>query len=166
MLSKREAPLGTLTSPSAPWALRDGEDASVPSKLAKNAVRFEIWKTLMRRSVLDTRDFKDSNKVAQEFLTSALHKELQHVNLFSAMLLPYYILNQRQGIKPGSLKSYFQKFFTVFLSTVVVHSGTAIEISDSWKYTTHSPSDGWHSVGFNDSGWQEGFGGFGTADTP
>ncbi len=82
------------------------------------------------------------------------------------MLLPYYILNQRQGIKPSALKSYFKKFFTVFLSTVVVHSGAAIEISDSWKYTTHSPSADWQAVGFNDSGWQEGFGGFGTADTP
>ncbi len=36
----------------------------------------------------------------------------------------------------------------------------------NWRYTTQAPSDGWQSAGFDDSGWQTGQAGFGTAGTP
>jgi len=35
-----------------------------------------------------------------------------------------------------------------------------------WRYTTSPPSDGWQRPGFDDSGWREGPGGFGTERTP
>ncbi len=36
----------------------------------------------------------------------------------------------------------------------------------NWKYTTTDPGKDWPSPDFNDSGWSQGIGGFGTSDTP
>jgi hypothetical protein len=36
----------------------------------------------------------------------------------------------------------------------------------TWRYTTSEPAAGWEQTGFDDSGWKEGFGGFGTEGTP
>ncbi len=36
----------------------------------------------------------------------------------------------------------------------------------TWRYTTSKPVDGWQDVGFDDSAWQQGQGGFGTEGTP
>ena len=35
-----------------------------------------------------------------------------------------------------------------------------------WKYTVTNPPAGWMDVAFDDSGWQEGVGGFGVTNTP
>jgi hypothetical protein len=35
-----------------------------------------------------------------------------------------------------------------------------------WKYTLAKPGDDWYELGFDDSTWKEGVGGFGTAGTP
>lgn len=40
------------------------------------------------------------------------------------------------------------------------------EIVDQWRYTFRKPADGWQQPEFDDGGWREGFGGFGTPDTP
>lgn len=40
------------------------------------------------------------------------------------------------------------------------------EISDRWHYTLEPPAVGWQEVGFDDSQWKEGNGGFGTKGTP
>lgn len=42
----------------------------------------------------------------------------------------------------------------------------AQQIQDTWKYTLRRPADGWRSPGFDEEGWKEGHGGFGTRDTP
>lgn len=39
-------------------------------------------------------------------------------------------------------------------------------IDGPWRYTTDRPADGWQKGDFDDSGWTEGFGGFGTWGTP
>lgn len=52
------------------------------------------------------------------------------------------------------------------LSALTSQMALAAEIQDSWKYTTNAPGEGWQAKDFAESGWQEGFGGFGTADTP
>jgi hypothetical protein len=36
----------------------------------------------------------------------------------------------------------------------------------SWKYTTSDPGDQWLLADFNDADWKQGFGGFGTGNTP
>jgi hypothetical protein len=36
----------------------------------------------------------------------------------------------------------------------------------AWKYTTEKPTDDWFKVGFDDSSWKTGTGGFGTRQTP
>jgi hypothetical protein len=36
----------------------------------------------------------------------------------------------------------------------------------SWKYALETPSTNWFKAGFDDSGWNEGLGGFGTEGTP
>lgn len=43
---------------------------------------------------------------------------------------------------------------------------SAHAIDGPWQYTTEKPAEGWYKVGFDDSGWQEGYGGFGTHSTP
>src|SRR5205807_1963859 len=35
-----------------------------------------------------------------------------------------------------------------------------------WRYTTDRPDDEWMKIGFNDRGWKQGAGGFGTEGTP
>ena len=37
---------------------------------------------------------------------------------------------------------------------------------DDWRYTLEQPADGWERPDFDDSGWEEGPGGFGTRGTP
>ncbi|RMF39081.1 MAG: glycoside hydrolase family 2 [Planctomycetota bacterium] len=42
----------------------------------------------------------------------------------------------------------------------------AQQIVDQWRYTLRRPDARWHQPSFDDSTWQEGWGGFGTRDTP
>lgn len=37
---------------------------------------------------------------------------------------------------------------------------------EPWKYTTQKPADGWEKPGFDAQGWETGWGGFGTRNTP
>lgn len=41
-----------------------------------------------------------------------------------------------------------------------------IKVDVKWRYTTEKPADGWEAIGFDDSGWKEGKGGFGDPGTP
>ncbi|RYX81541.1 glycoside hydrolase family 2 [bacterium] len=43
---------------------------------------------------------------------------------------------------------------------------TSEKESQTWKYTFTQPTGAWTSIGFDDSAWQTGPGGFGTANTP
>jgi hypothetical protein len=43
---------------------------------------------------------------------------------------------------------------------------TSETTAQSWRYTTGNPGSGWQAIGFNDSGWSTGNGGFGTSGTP
>jgi len=43
---------------------------------------------------------------------------------------------------------------------------SAQEIVDQWRYTLQAPGEKWSQADFDDSHWTEGFGGFGTRDTP
>lgn len=45
-------------------------------------------------------------------------------------------------------------------------SCSAEEIADKWRYTLKRPADNWRKPDFDDTEWKEGFGGFGTRDTP
>ncbi|HEY8506217.1 MAG TPA: beta-galactosidase, partial [Gemmataceae bacterium] len=52
----------------------------------------------------------------------------------------------------------------VFESRPVVP--TSEESGQRWRYTTERPPEGWAAPDFDDSGWKEGEGGFGTKGTP
>ncbi len=43
---------------------------------------------------------------------------------------------------------------------------TSEEKAQTWRYTLNKPADGWFQTDFDDSGWKEGPGGFGTKGTP
>lgn len=70
-----------------------------------------------------------------------------------------------------SLRNAYRLLFAVCV--MVFASGIAEsvmandrEIVDEWRYVTEAPAEGWQTKEFDDSGWQEGFGGFGTRRTP
>ncbi|MCA9069547.1 MAG: hypothetical protein KDA84_11515, partial [Planctomycetaceae bacterium] len=44
--------------------------------------------------------------------------------------------------------------------------GFGQEIVDQWRYVLRRPAENWRQANFDDKGWKEGFGGFGTHDTP
>jgi hypothetical protein len=50
--------------------------------------------------------------------------------------------------------------------TLRVIAPNAIYGRVSWRYTTNDPGEQWVQSGFNDSAWQQGYGGFGTSQTP
>ena len=53
------------------------------------------------------------------------------------------------------------------LTTLLIGTTTfAQEIVDQWRYTLRRPEQGWRNPDYDDSGWKEGFGGFGMSDTP
>jgi hypothetical protein len=57
----------------------------------------------------------------------------------------------------------------VLVTLLLLSSDTtadAQEIVDTWRYKLRRPAQGWRDANFDDSGWKEGFGGFGMRDTP
>jgi hypothetical protein len=59
---------------------------------------------------------------------------------------------------------------TWFLSTnlclLVGMPASAQEVVDQWRYTLRAPDEGWIQPSFDDSGWKQGRGGFGSRGTP
>jgi hypothetical protein len=56
-----------------------------------------------------------------------------------------------------------------FVTALIALSCGAIwaqEIVDQWRYELRKPTEDWQQVDFDDSTWSEGFGGFGTRETP
>lgn len=49
---------------------------------------------------------------------------------------------------------------------LVSPTASAQEISDRWKFTVRRPAVGWRALGFDEAGWKDAQGGFGTRDTP
>ncbi len=43
---------------------------------------------------------------------------------------------------------------------------TSQRFGQGWQYTTSAPTEGWQSPAFDDRGWDQGIGGFGTKGTP
>ena len=43
---------------------------------------------------------------------------------------------------------------------------TSLDVAQSWQFTTTSPADGWFQPSFDDRGWDQGIGGFGSKGTP
>lgn len=56
---------------------------------------------------------------------------------------------------------------TLFLAALSGTGGAQTVIDDpDWRYSLERPADGWQSLGYNDSGWSIGPGGFGNPTTP
>lgn len=54
-----------------------------------------------------------------------------------------------------------------FMVLALVVSGSfGQDVVDRWKYTFRQPTQGWRQAGFDEAGWKEGSGGFGTVSTP
>jgi beta-galactosidase/beta-glucuronidase len=54
----------------------------------------------------------------------------------------------------------------ICLLMVASSAASAQQIVDQWRYTLRTPGEGWQQADFDDSGWTEGHGGFGTRQTP
>jgi hypothetical protein len=68
----------------------------------------------------------------------------------------------------GPADAYPAKWFGE--STTIDHAASnqkpLLSTGAEWRYVTTQPGQGWNSEGFDDSSWQKGKGGFGTAMTP
>jgi beta-galactosidase/beta-glucuronidase len=66
----------------------------------------------------------------------------------------------------NSRDSWRRVFLAVCFAIVFSPAVFAQEIADQWRYLLRKPADRWHQTNFDDSGWMQGSGGFGTFDTP
>lgn len=55
---------------------------------------------------------------------------------------------------------------TFGLLVLLTSSSFGQDIVDAWQYTLRRPAEGWRQADFDNAGWKEGSGGFGTRDTP
>lgn len=55
---------------------------------------------------------------------------------------------------------------TIVILLVSITTHAADTIVDSWRYSLEAPDDGWQKPDFDDKGWKDGFGGFGSRGTP
>src|SRR5688572_8211107 len=54
----------------------------------------------------------------------------------------------------------------IILCATLPHAAAAPISDGPWRYTSRRPPAGWEAPQFDDSGWQEGAGGFGVRSTP
>ena len=59
-----------------------------------------------------------------------------------------------------------KQFTALVLLFTLTSTSFGQEVVDQWRYTLRRPADGWRQAEFDDTGWKEGFAGFGTRDTP
>ncbi len=55
---------------------------------------------------------------------------------------------------------------TIAAFLLIIDCSSAQEIVDDWRYTLRRPADNWRQADYDDAGWTEGSGGFGTHSTP
>lgn len=70
------------------------------------------------------------------------------------------------------LASIWKPLFSLMLGMTLASSqlcsaqDDAVQIQDQWRYQLQQPAEGWAATSFDDSNWEEGYGGFGTPGTP
>ncbi|MEQ8789953.1 MAG: glycoside hydrolase family 2 TIM barrel-domain containing protein [Pirellulaceae bacterium] len=73
----------------------------------------------------------------------------------------------RRGLRPLAPSQCGWPPWTVALLVLLVcAAASGQEIVDRWRYTLRPPGEGWRKADFDDTGWTEGAGGFGTRETP
>ncbi len=55
---------------------------------------------------------------------------------------------------------------TFILIALLTSVSVGQDVVDQWRYTLRRPAEGWRKAEFDDAGWKDGFGGFGTRSTP
>ena len=99
-------------------------------------------------------------------LSAAIYTQTTDVEIECNGLMTY----DRAMVKPvlqrvaAANKGDFSKIPPPPIVKVIVP--TSEQEGRAWKYATEKPADGWMKSGFDDSGWKQGTGGFGTKVTP
>jgi len=94
-------------------------------------------------------------------LSAAVYTEITDVETELNGMMTY---DRIPKLNPADLKEVNDRLTEVVGVSELVQ--TSQYIKQVWKYTTGQPIDGWTATSFDDSGWQEGKGGFGTSGTP
>lgn len=99
-------------------------------------------------------------------LAAAVYTQLTDVEIECNGLLTY----DRELVKPDlkRVAAVSRGDFSLMPPPPIVHEilPTSREHPQQWRYTFSLPAEDWVNIGFNDSTWQSGPGGFGTKETP
>jgi beta-galactosidase/beta-glucuronidase len=76
------------------------------------------------------------------------------------------LMNSTNTLSISAMRSVYRPIFLSTLALLFCCTASAQEIVDTWRYTLRKPADGWQAADFEDDGWKESSGGFGTHSTP
>lgn len=93
-------------------------------------------------------------------LSAAVYTQITDVEVEINGLITY----DRQVIKPDVQRiAHSNRMRSRTWQTLLA---TSEQTPQTWRYTTEQPVNSWYEIGFDDSGWLSGPGGFGTEGTP
>jgi len=119
------------------------------------------YQALLKRAY----EMKDELGVSAFIYTQLTDVEQEQNGIYFYDRAPKYDVRRLRAInqRPAAYETQPPRVRRVTWRTLVPTSQTAAQ---TWRYTTNGPGADWLKPGFDDSGWTQGKGGFGSAGTP